>query len=131
MKILYLDDFFGSHQISSVEDLTRALARRNDEQFNAFTFGADPGGYPWMMFLACGELAYVHYFPAESHAGFHSLGHLADLDEDGLTLFRMETPEQVTEVCNYQIISSADAVAAAVQFFETGTQPACLEWEEL
>ncbi len=83
---------------------------------------SEDGGYPCMGFIIAQNEAAVNYFEREN--GYMS----ASLGDTG----RDETVESGQfEVAGYQLIPTKKALECALEFFDTKTEPKCIEWEEL
>jgi hypothetical protein len=63
--------------------------------------------------------------------GFHSVGHLPELDPDEDTIFFVDRIEEPEVFPNFAVIALADALAAAKEFFASTALPQCVEWFEL
>ena len=87
-----------------------------------------------MSILVKSNLSYLHYFPGQGHPGFHSVGDIIGPEEgkDGMTIFRMHGILQEQEIMNEAVVSFADALIAAEEFFADSTKlPQAVTWEEL
>jgi Immunity protein Imm1 len=104
--------------------------RRDANGRNCFWLSHDDQPYPFLGVLVKGDLAYVHYFPEDRHAGHRSLGNLPGLDPEGLTTFYLDegTPQ---EILNDGIVLFEKALAAAKEFHQSPALPRSIEWQEL
>jgi len=83
---------------------------------------SDDGGYPCMGFIIAENEAAVNFFERENGYMSASLG---DTERD-------DTIESGQfDVAGYQLITVKKALECALEFFETKTEPKCIEWEEL
>ena len=74
-----------------------------------------------------GNRWYLYFFPEDNTVcGFQSLGD--DRTDNGTT--HMPAGSNI-DVCNYTLLTSEAALAAATEFMETGEMPTCIDWDEL
>jgi hypothetical protein len=71
----------------------------------------DNANFPALTILVLGAVAAIHYFPADRHPGFQSVGKL--------------------KIAIEAVISKASAVLVAKEFSNGYMLPACIEWLEL
>ncbi len=83
---------------------------------------SEDGGYPCMGFIIAGNEAAVNYFERENGYMSASLG---DIEREG----SVESGQ--FEAACYQLITTEKALECALEFFDTKTEPKCIEWEEL
>lgn len=117
---------------SSAESLLRTLDVRDSLGGAEYWLSEDFAPHPCLAIRFSSALADVHYFPQARHPGFRMLSRL-DLPRDASTLFRFEgcDPAAGEPVPNAFVVSVADALHAAVEFFETGAMPRSASWLEL
>lgn len=83
---------------------------------------SEDGGYPCLGLIIAESEASVNYF--EREAGYMSVS-LGDTTRD-------DTIESGQfDVAGYQLITVKKALECALEFFDTKTEPKCIEWEEL
>jgi hypothetical protein len=76
-------------------------------------------------------LANLHFFPPGDHPGFHSVGHVTNVDVRKNTTFFMNSIEEPEEVPNDAVVPFSDALAAAKEFFASQELPRSVDWFEL
>jgi hypothetical protein len=128
--VLRVDDFNHTVMVSDEEALERALRVRYADA-NSFWLTHDHEKNPAVSILVRGELAYVHYFPSESHPGFASVGSCENVARAGSTIFFMDSVNQEQEILNASVVPFSKALKAATEFFSHKELPSCLEWTEL
>jgi hypothetical protein len=74
-----------------------------------------------------GDLAYLHYFPADRHPGFQAVG---DRGADGKVTFTQQG-EADFSMPRAVVVGVERAYEAATEFFERRSLPTCIEWTEL
>ena len=83
------------------------------------------------MILVNNELANLTYFPPGKHPGFQSQGSIPGLDVGGFSKFFMNSPDQLQEIMNDQVVPFSAAVKAAKEFLERDELPKSINWLEL
>jgi hypothetical protein len=126
---MYVADFFGEHDVATVECLASLLQVRNDLGCNSYHMGHQYS--PSLLILARNDLAWMHFFPAVDHPGFISRGCVPALDPQSVTTFYHGSMTDKEEVNNSEVITYAQAEAAAKEFLLTNHLPTCVEWHEL
>jgi Immunity protein Imm1 len=127
---MMVSDIGGEHEVTSLEELEKTLTRRfEDEQANEFWMSHDPEWYPGLMLSVKGDLACIHYFPAERDPAFQSIGNVRGLAPGRTTTFasRVET----FDMPNSAILHLADALPVVREFFYSGALPKSIKWLEL
>jgi len=127
---LRIQDFENTRNADDVNELERALRVRHDDA-NSFWLSHGKETKPALSILVRGDLAYLHYFPDDSHPGFSSIGAVRELKRDGTTTFFLDTPEQEQEIVNSSIVSFSEAVKVAKEFFISKDLPEAIKWFEL
>jgi hypothetical protein len=102
-------------EVNTLEELERVIARRYGNDVNAFWINRGRNLLPLLLILINKAYAYMFYFPNEDgHPGFHSVGHLPELDPDQDTTFfmnRIDEPEDFPN-CRGQRVFCLHRVAA-------------------
>jgi hypothetical protein len=91
----------------------------------------DNANFPALTILVLGAVAAIHYFPADRHPGFQSVGKLNMTDAKGTITFRPSGTGEPVEIAIEAVISKASAVLVAKEFSNGYMLPACIEWLEL
>jgi hypothetical protein len=125
-----IQDFESTRNAKDVNELERALRSRHGDA-NSFWLSHGEETKPALSILVRGDLAYLHYFPNDSHPGFASIGTVRELKPDHTTTFFLDTPDQEQEIMNNSIVSFSEAVQAAKAFFISKDLPAAIRWVEL
>jgi len=68
-------------------EIESALSKRDDAGMNSFWLSHGTEEFPAINIMVNGDLAYVHYFPADRHPGYASVGNLPHLSRGGITNF--------------------------------------------
>ena len=63
-------DFKSTHVARELRDLETILSRRYGDGRNAFWLSHENQKYPTLSILVNGDMAAIHYIPAEREAGF-------------------------------------------------------------
>jgi hypothetical protein len=119
-------------QVGDAESLDAALVWRDGRGGGIFWLRPDDDDYPALAMRVSGEVADIHYFPHEGHAGFRCLG------GEGLPEGRMTTlvyegacPSTGEETPNEFVVSFETARSLAAEFFHTTKKPEAVQWFEL
>lgn len=126
-----IEDFEGAYEASDISELEMVLQKRYGPGVNGFWLSHDNEKYPSVSLLVRGDLACLHYFPADSHPGFLSVGSIQELKPDESTIFFLDNPNQEQEIPNSSVISFYEAVEVAKGFFASKELPGSIEWLEL
>jgi hypothetical protein len=124
-----VSDFNGEWIVNTTVELSAILSRRNDGGYNSFWL-TNEEKYPTISLLAKDGLAYMHFFPKDRHSGFRSVGSIVK-PVNGMTAFRLDSPEEEQMITNDGIIPFYAALDAAKEFLETKAMPGCIPWFEL
>ncbi len=124
------EHFFGTDICNSADEIEEILCKQNENKVNEFWISNETA-FPFMGVLTNSSYAYVHFFDEEGSPGFRGL---ADedlgLDEDELPTFYSSNGE-IMSVEIECIVSLNKAVEVVREFFETGSMPTSIEWDEL
>jgi hypothetical protein len=126
-----VQDFEGVYQASTPNAIESVLAKRYGGGVNAFWLSHGDSKYPAILILVKGELASLHYFPRERHAGFRSVGAVEGLEPGGSSTFFMNNPHEEQEVLNDSIVPFSVALEVANEFSACTDLPRFAEWFEL
>jgi hypothetical protein len=117
-------------RVSSTDELDTLLGQRRGDGANAFWFVHEGKAYPRLALLVRGELASVHYFPADRDAGYVPVGNLAGLPAGAVSRFSIGAhPADDMFVVNDAVVPVALRVAH--EFFRSDAMPAVISWEKL
>ena len=127
-----IEDFFQNTLVHEESDLEVFLSRRYGDGVNSFWLHHfDELPLPAISLLVKGDISSLVYFPAKSHPGFKSVGHLKDLAPDGTTTFFLDNLKQRQELLNDSVVSFQVALQVAKEFLISGDLPTAIEWFEL
>lgn len=135
---MILTDFEGEVKLRSQKDLVHRLSSIRQGVYGAFILTHKKNG-PSLWVHVNNEFAWLNYFPVPDylvHAGYHAIGmtppkckrpvrfkvHRNRIEEFGGAYISIEPDNLVT---------FAEAVAAAREFFKQDSPPASIQWEEL
>jgi hypothetical protein len=127
---MWVEDFEGGLDITTPQGLEAALSRRYGDGRNSFWLAHEAGKFPAINIMVRGELAYVHYFPMERHAGFASVAKVPSLRPDETSIFFLYPTEKVWAP-NEALIPFSEALKAAQEFAISNTMPKCIAWFKL
>jgi hypothetical protein len=128
---LKVQDFRHTYQIESEGELKELLLARYEDDLNEFWMRHDESLFPGLAICVKGDLAAIHYFPAEGHPGFQSIGNIQTLPVDGVTYFATGSRTDPIEIQNSAVVESYVAVLTAVEFLTSTKLPQSIEWLEL
>ena len=115
----------GNQKVSSLDALLRLLRNSRKGNFGEFWLGEKDS--PVMVIHTNGDLAYLHYFPANDHPGFQAVG---DKAANGEVTFTQEGEVDFSMPLAV-VVSVNQAYQAATAFFQSPSLPSCIEWTEL
>ena len=129
-----VEDFKVNGEVADSGVLAIVLARRHGNGVNEFWLSHGSQRYPAICLLAKDDLAALHYFPIEGHAGFRSAGNLAGLQAGATTTFCINARGEETEeigVINDAVMPFSVALSVANDFLLSSELPRSVEWFEL
>jgi hypothetical protein len=128
-----VEDFSGTHSVYSIAQLEQLLGERFKDQENEFWLRADKSDHPALSIIVKGNLAAVHYFAKEGHAGHVSIGGKMNLDPKKMTKFAIGSLDSgdTIHVPNHLIVPFSEALDVAKEFFHSQELPHSIEWFEL
>ena len=125
--MLAVEHFGGTEEVRDSLALDRILARRFGADVNAFWItGEEP--FPALAILVRGELASVHFFPHDGHAGFQSRG---TAPSQHPVTFCCGSPTELIQVPSESVVAFDDARLAAHEVLSSFAMPQSLRWFEL
>ena len=124
---LLLEHFGGQVEVRDSAELEAVLQLRYGDGFNEF-WVSGALRFPYIVIAVGPEGAALHFFPADEHPGFRSVG---DRSKSGSAWFRTNTPQEKLAIAASSIISFELASAVACQFMRSHARPDLVEWEEL
>jgi hypothetical protein len=114
--------------VDSIQDLESVLQRRGESGANHFWLAHDDKQFPVLSFLVTGDVAALHYIPADREAGWRSVGTRGD----GLTRFAIsQHPADDVFILNEALVPFSAAVEAAKEFLLSDQRPTSVDWFEL
>ena len=124
------EHFLGMDICNSADEIEEILHKQNGNNVNEFWISTETQ-FPCLGVLTNSSYAYVHFFDEDGSPGFRGL---ADedlgLDENELPTFYSSNGE-IMSVEIECIVSLNKAVEVVREFFETGSMPTSIEWDEL
>lgn len=126
-------DFGGTHRVNSMARLEQLLGARFNDQLNEFSLYSDSSIYPLLTIMVKGDLAAIHYFPEDGHAGYVSIGGKTNPDPKKTTTFHIGTLDagDTANVPNEFIVPFSEALEVAKEFFRSQELPRSIKWLEL
>jgi hypothetical protein len=125
-------DFGGTHSAHSIGELEQLLGVRFKDQRNHYWLRADGSDFPRLSIAVNGDLSEIHYFPKDRHPGYLSIGGRLNLDPDKMTTFSVgPSRSHDIQTGNEFVISFAEAMKVAKEFFHSQELPRSIEWVEL
>lgn len=126
-KQMKVEHFGGAVDVADSTALDRVLDARYGNEVNEFIMGGQET-YPYLSILVRGSAAYLHFFPAEGHPGFASVGNAS---AQGDETFYVNTPTEEIWVAASAVVPFDRAREAAQEYLRTGTMPRTVRWLEL
>jgi hypothetical protein len=125
-----LEHLGGQLTVGNAAELRAALSLRC-EGTNEFTL-AHREDYPYLAILVKGDLACVHYFPAESEPGSVVVGAVEGLPLEGQTdLGGGPRSSDRWFIGNHLLVRMETAAAVAEEFRLSASRPSCVTWVDL
>jgi len=125
-------DFYGTHNVENLAELQEVLQNRFEESVNSFQLSNGDSDYPVLLILVNRELATACFFPAESNPGYRSIGNLKHPLNGDTSVFQVNSNgADELHVLNEAVISFADALQLAKEFYLSNSLPQSIEWFEL
>ena len=125
MKIQDFERVYNANGDDAVES---ALAKRYGDGVNAFWLSNASSKYPALLILVNGDLASLHYFPKERHAGYRSVGHIQGLVPGAMTTFFMNSVSEPQPMINDSVVPFSVALKAGKEFSTSTDLPSSVEW---
>ena len=113
---------------SSPAELESILARRFCEKANWFWFSPSDARYPCLAVMITGELAVVHWFPAEGNPGHQSLGEVGAV---GDVRFIENNQGAKVWLRRSAVVGSETAIRCVEQFADDFERPPAIRLLEL
>lgn len=117
----------GHKVVESFDQLQQLLRNSRNGDFGEFWLGEKNGTFPALAIHTHGNLAYVHFFPADRHPGFQSIGEVNSGDE---VIFKQAGQGEFSMPRAF-VVAIEQAYEAAAEFFTTLQLPSCIQWTEL
>jgi Immunity protein Imm1 len=130
--VLKLSDVEGNHTATSEEELEIILMRRHEKEgakVNSVWLAPANRDYPLLSILVRDQLAYAWYTPSADCAGFNSASTVKWIDQSENTEFFLNHERQPVQ--NNFVITFAQALLAAKEFFRSTERPTTIEWDQL
>lgn len=122
-----VEHFGGEVDVTDAAALDDILGLRFCDGVNEYWLCGE-GRYPLLAILVRGAVACLHFFPAEGHPGFVSVG---DGAPGGKRVFYTNTPTEEIEVDSSAVVPFDQARQAAHAFFRSRVIPGSVHWDEL
>ena len=122
-----VEHFGGAAEVTDRSALDSLLSARYGNDVNEYLLGGEET-YPYLMILVRGSVAYLHFFPAEGHAGFQSLG---DGGAAGTEAFYTNKPTEPIWVPADAVVPFEQAREAAHEYLHSGLIPSSVRWRAL
>jgi hypothetical protein len=125
MHEISIDDFGGRSVTSSPDELASIVARRHTHDANSFWISPVEAEYPCLAVMITGQLAYVHWFPAEGSAGHQSVG---DGAASGQVLFVENDHGAEIALPRSTVVETDVALRGVWQFVDDFERPSAIGW---
>ena len=123
--MLMVEDFFGTYQISTLDELERILDRRSESICaNAYSLSPAQTAFPFLGIFVKNDQAILNYIASEGGDCAISRG----AEAYGNAVFYENSAGATIVAPAEAIVPVATAVEAAREFFETHTSPSCVRW---
>ena len=129
---MQIDDFDGNAiTVNTETELLARLRYVRRGRYGAF-FLYHAARFPALSVQINGEIAYLHYFPVETHPGYQP----RDLTPDGcpaeVHFLQPDGSEAESfDMPDYAIVAADAAYVAAIEFFNSRALPPSISWLEL
>lgn len=124
-------DFESAHDATTPAQVEAVLSKRHGADVNSFWIGHEDGGFPAINIMVKGDLAYVHYFPKESHPGLASVAQFPERAGGGSSVFFLSSGGEEAWVPNYAVVAFSEALKVAQEFAVSKELPKCMRWNSL
>lgn len=131
MKMMIEDLKQVTHAVTTADELEMVLRERYECDVNSFWLWPDGREFPKLLILVNADIAYLHYVPADGHAGFSSIGMPPNLQPGEWSAFYMGSMNEEQPIVNEAVVSFVDAAKAAREFFASAGMPRSIKWLEL
>ena len=125
-----VEDFTTVSYAKNEHEFEIALRRRYGNEIKEFWLSHEDDNHPAISILVNGDLASLHYFPAEHESGFRSVGKIESLKPGEMSIFFVSKTEEIY-VINDSVVLFSAALTVAKEFFNFKKLPASIEWFEL
>jgi hypothetical protein len=128
---MQLHDFDGHTVINTEDELLARLMSVRRGDYGAFML-SDTDDYPVLSVQLNCDIAYLHYFPAEDHPGYHPRGMTPPGCTGDFHFFQTNNCEADSfDMPEYALVSAVTAYAAAIEFFRSPNLPESIAWFEV
>jgi hypothetical protein len=121
-------DSAGSVELADAQQLLARL--RSVRTANRATFWLSREKWPVLVVNINGELAYLHYLPADRHAGYQPVPDSVWKGDEQIT-FGGDGVQEAFKMGRAWCVSVDLAYSAAKEFFDTNALPTAIQWQEL
>ena len=126
--MLMVADFFGNHDVSTLDELREVLSRRAETlNANAFSMAPADGEVPFLGIFVKNDQAVLQYIGSDSSELAISQGK----EPYGNATFYETKGGGTIDFPMEAIVPMSVAVDAAVEFFNTQARPECVRWLEI
>jgi hypothetical protein len=129
--IVRIYNYGHKYVVENPSQIAAIMSKRFDGGLSEIVLMPDRRKHPFLIIALKDDLAALHYFPDERKAGFASIGGKLGLPPDGMTTFKTGGPHTDIEVSNDAVVTSAEALVAAKEFFHSQQLPKSIRWLEL
>lgn len=123
--MLMVEDFFGTHEVSTLDELERILDRRSESLCaNAYSLSPAQTAFPFLGIFIKNEQAILNYIASEGGDCAISKGEEAY----GNVVFYETKSGAMINAPAEAMVPVATAVEAAKEFFQTLARPTSVRW---
>lgn len=132
MPLVRIDRHARTWQVNDEKGLEEVLSSRDSRGGGLFWLAHDDAKYPCLAIRVSGDVADVHFFPRDGHAGFRCLGG-EGMPDDGSTMLVFEgcDPRDGEETPNWFVVPVERAISIGREFFRSKRMSDAGSWLEL
>jgi len=123
-----IHDFDGRVSIDNEDELLLRLQLVRSGEYGAFLLHHDKD-YPALALHFNGDIAYLHYYPAQRHSGYQAQDMAPQGVAKNMRFLQVDGDEANSfQMPDYTLVSDETAYATAVEFFRRSEIPLSISW---
>ncbi|PHQ36040.1 Imm1 family immunity protein [Rhodopirellula bahusiensis] len=126
-----IDDLSGSAETDDAAQIANRLRTIRVDRYGAFHISGDRD-LPYISAHFNGDIAYIHYFTADDHPGFHPTDMAPPGCPDDVHFLNTDGSEAgAIDMPASTLVDAETAIHAILEFAATGDMPQSIQWFEL